>query len=136
MNFVSLAKYGQETVHEIVEKTQNIFQQKPIDIKQQMNAIKSLFDRLKLIYHKLNEFLQENRLDYTEAESLVPYKDAIPVKKYETEVYKKLCMERDDLKKQVTAKSEQIKEAMHVMRKTIFDVNNMLAMANKKGGGV
>lgn len=136
LNCASLAKYGQETVQEIVERTKNIFQHNPTDIKQQMNTIKSLFDRLRLIYQKLNELLQENRLDYTEAESLVPYKDATSLKKYETDSYKRACHERDDLMKQVNGKNEQIKEVVHLMRKTIFEINNMLAMANRKGGGI
>lgn len=136
LNHVSLAKYGQETVHEITDKAQQLFHsihssQKLTVIQARQREIKTLFERLRRIYKRLSKFLQENRMEYIEVESLVPYNDGNPRQdhwKYNSEIYKVATKEREELQKQVSLKNQEIKESVDLMRKTIFEINNMLAM--------
>lgn len=134
LNYASLARYGQDTVQEIIAKAKNLFHviqtyKSIYEVKQERDAIKLLFGKLRLIYQRLNDFLQENRMDYTDVESMVPYKDGTP-KSDETKVYKLACKERDELRKEVCARGEQIKEIINSMRTIIFEINNMMAMTD------
>ncbi|KAG8222387.1 hypothetical protein J437_LFUL003007 [Ladona fulva] len=113
-NTASLCRWGQETVQDIVSRTQEVFQtlkaiqppngtaqganaanEKKAKIQEQLKTIRLLFKRLRLIYEKCNENCQG--MEYTHIE-------------------------------QVILKNRHLKEIIDHLRRIIWEINTMLTM--------
>ncbi|XP_026319971.1 mediator of RNA polymerase II transcription subunit 30 isoform X2 [Hyposmocoma kahamanoa] len=117
-NTASLCKFGQETVQDIVSRTQDVFQtlkaiqppngtqhgenasnDKKAKMQEQLRTIRLLFKRLRLIYEKCNETCQG--MEYTHMESLIPLKDEADNKTLDerrgTEAYRLALEENKEL---------------------------------------
>lgn len=65
-----------------------------------------------------------------EVKGLVPYKDEAATNGHEwknSEAYQSACEEREELKKQVSLKCEEMAKVIHHLRTTIYEINIMLA---------
>ena len=149
-NTASLCRIGQETVQDIVSRTQEVFQtlktiqppngtpqgmtassEKKAKIQEQLRTIRLLFKRLRLIYEKCNENCQLQGMEYTHIESLIPFKDEIEPKydeKKNSEAYRSICEESKDIMEQVVLKNKQLKEVIDHLRRIIWEINTMLTM--------
>ncbi|XP_041974916.1 mediator of RNA polymerase II transcription subunit 30 [Aricia agestis] len=148
-NTASLCKFGQETVQDIVSRTQDVFQNlkamqppngtqhgenssndKKAKMQEQLRTIRLLFKRLRLIYEKCNETCQG--MEYTHMESLIPIKDEAENKALDerrnTESYKLVLEENRQLTEQVVLKNKQLKEVITNLRTIIWEINVMLTM--------
>lgn len=149
-NTVSLCRFGQETVQDIVSRTQEVFSslksiqppngtlnglnantEKKVKVQEQLRTIRLLFKRLRLIYEKCNESCQTQGMEYTHIESLISYKDDIDVKadeKTKSEGFRASNEEYKELQEQVTNKNRQLKEVSNHLRRIIWEINTMLNM--------
>ncbi|KAI5639721.1 mediator complex subunit 30 domain-containing protein [Phthorimaea operculella] len=148
-NTASLCKFGQETVQDIVSRTQDVFQtlkaiqppngtahgenasnDKKAKMQEQLRTIRLLFKRLRLIYEKCNETCQG--MEYTHMESLIPLKDEADNKTLDerrnTESYRLALDENRELTEQVVLKNKQLKEVITNLRTIIWEINVMLTM--------
>lgn len=148
-NTASLCKFGQETVQDIVSRTQDVFQtlkaiqppngtqhgenasnDKKAKMQEQLRTIRLLFKRLRLIYEKCSETGQG--LEYTHMESLIPLKDEAENKALDerrnTESYRLALDENRELTEQVVLKNKQLKEVITNLRTIIWEINVMLTM--------
>ncbi|KAL0126163.1 hypothetical protein PUN28_004940 [Cardiocondyla obscurior] len=149
-NTASLCRYGQETVQEIVSRTLELFQtlkvlqppngtgqganmanEKKKKVYEQLEMIKMMFKRLRLIYEKCNENCQLQGMEYTHIESLIPLKEEWDMKSDEkktSEAYRLTCEERKEIMEQVVLKNRHIKEIIDHLRRIISEINTMLNM--------
>jgi len=149
-NTASLCRFGQETVQEIVSRTLELFQtlkvlqppngtpqganianEKKKKIYDQMDTMKVMFKRLRLIYEKCNENCQLQGMEYTHIESLIPLKEEWDMKSDEkktSEAYRLSCEERKEIMEQVVLKNRHIKEIIDHLRRIISEINTMLNM--------
>ncbi|XP_050344030.1 mediator of RNA polymerase II transcription subunit 30 isoform X3 [Nymphalis io] len=148
-NTASLCKFGQETVQDIVSRTQDVFQtlkaiqppngtqhgenasnDKKAKMQEQLRTIRLLFKRLRLIYEKCNETCQG--MEYTHIESLIPIKDEADNKALDerrnTESYRLALEENRELTEQAVLKNKQLKEIITNLRTIISEINVMLTM--------
>lgn len=150
INTVSLCRIGQETVQDIVSRTQEVFQnlkaiqppngtvqgsnssnEKKARVQEQLRTIRVLFKRLRLIFEKCNENCQLQGMEYTHIESLIPLKDEPDTKsdeKKSSEAYRLICEEHKEIMEQVVLKNKQLKEVIDHLRRIIWEINTMLAM--------
>lgn len=149
-NTASLCRIGQETVQDIVSRTQEVFQtlktiqppngipegasssnEKKAKVQELLRTIRVLFKRLRLIYEKCNENCQLQGMEYMHIESLIPYKDEIDPKhdeKKNSESYRLACEESKEVMEQVILKNRQLKEVIDHLRRIIWEINTMLTM--------
>lgn len=149
-NTASLCRYGQETVQDIVSRTQEVFQtlklmhppngtpqgvtssnEKKAKMQEQLRTIKLLFKRLRLIYEKCNESCQLQGMEYMHIESLIPLKEEWDMKSDErktSESYRLACDESKEVMEQVVLKNRQLKEIIEHLRRIIWEINTMLTM--------
>ncbi|XP_045492635.1 mediator of RNA polymerase II transcription subunit 30 [Colias croceus] len=148
-NTASLCKFGQETVQDIVSRTQDVFQtlkaiqppngtqhgenasnDKKAKMQEQLRTIRLLYKRLRLIYDKCNETCQG--MEYTHMESLIPLKDEADNKALDerrnTESYRLVLEENKELTEQVVLKNKQLKDVITNLRTIIWEINVMLTM--------
>ncbi|XP_072945938.1 mediator of RNA polymerase II transcription subunit 30 isoform X3 [Epargyreus clarus] len=148
-NTASLCKFGQETVQDIVSRTQDVFQtlkaiqppngtqhgenasnDKKAKMQEQLRTIRLLFKRLRLIYEKCNETCQG--MEYTHMESLIPLRDEADNKTVDerrsTESYRLALEENQNYTEQVVLKNKHLKEVITRLRSIIWVINNMLTM--------
>jgi len=157
-NMSTVCRVGQETVEEIVSRTQEVFSilkslqppygafskamqhQDQANIEKQkrlndvLNGIGMLFKRLQLCWDKCQE--NSGGMDFYPIESLIPYKDeALELNSGKTElekkrgdVYKSALDEHNELVQQITFKNRHLKDIIDQMRNIIWEINTMLAM--------
>ncbi|PSN49049.1 Mediator of RNA polymerase II transcription subunit 30 [Blattella germanica] len=147
-NTASLCRFGQETVQDIVTRTQEVFQtlkiiqppngtaqgantsnEKKAKVQEQLRTIRLLFKRLRLIYEKCNENCQG--MEYTHIESLIPLKEEWDMKSDEkktSESYRLVCEENKEIMEQVILKNRHLKEIIDHLRRIIWEINTMLTM--------
>lgn len=142
-NIVSLCRFGQETVQDIVSRFQEVFQAlRQIQLPNGMNStstekkvqehfrtIRLLFKRVRILYDKCNDSCQQG-MEYTHVESLIPLKDD-PDHKPEpipSEEYKKVLQENRELTEIAMLKNKQLREIIDRMRIIIWEINTMLSM--------
>lgn len=150
INTPSLCRFGQETVQDIISRTQEVFQtlktiqppngtvqgnqvssERQGKIQEQLRTIRVLFKRLRLIYEKTNEHCQQQCMHYTHIESLIPYKGQIDPKideKKNSEAYRLVCEEHKEIYEQVVMKNRHLKEIIDRLRRIIWEINTMLTM--------
>ncbi|XP_030762332.1 mediator of RNA polymerase II transcription subunit 30 [Sitophilus oryzae] len=149
-NTASLCRLGQETVQDIVSRTQEVFQtlktiqppagtsqsstasnEKKAKVQELLRTIRVLFKRLRLIYEKCNENCQIQGMEYTHIESLIPFKDELDPKheeKKNSEAYRSACEESKEVMEQVVLKNKQLKEIIDHLRRIVWEINTMLTM--------
>ncbi|XP_050519520.1 mediator of RNA polymerase II transcription subunit 30-like [Diabrotica virgifera virgifera] len=149
-NTASLCRLGQETVQDIISRTQEVFQtlkqiqppngtpqslntsnEKKAKVQELLRTIRVLFKRLRLIYEKCNEICQLQGMEYTHIESLIPFKDELDPKhdeKKNSEAYRTACDESKEVMEQVILKNKQLKEVIDHLRRIIWEINTMLTM--------
>lgn len=74
-------------------------------------------------------------MEYTQLESLIPYKDdceetnkKMEIEKRKGEPYRRALEEHTELSQELLAKNKHIKEIIDQMRNIIWEINTMLAM--------
>jgi len=149
-NTVSLCKFGQENVQDIVSRTNEIFQilksiqppngtvpganvsnEKKVKVAEQLRNVRMLFKRLRIIYEKCNDSCQLQGMEYMHIESLIPLKEEWDMKSDErkmSEQYRVTCDESKEIMEQVIQKNRQLKEIIDHLRRIIFEINTMLTM--------
>lgn len=148
INTASLCRFGQETVQDIVARTQEVFMalktsqppngtaqgtnasaEKKAKLQEQIRNVRILFKRLRLIYDKCNENCQG--MEYTHIESLIPLKEEWDMKSDEkktSESYRLACDENKEIMEQVILKNRHLKEIIDHLRRIIWEINTMLTM--------
>lgn len=149
INTASLCRFGQETVQEIVSRTQELFQtlkvlqppngtaqgstianEKKAKVTEHLRTLNLLFNRLRLIYEKCNESCQSG-MEYTHIESLIPLKEEWDMKsdeKKSSEAYRLVYEESKEVMEQVILKNRHLKEIIDHLRRIISEINTMLTM--------
>ncbi|XP_055704236.1 mediator of RNA polymerase II transcription subunit 30 [Phlebotomus papatasi] len=142
-NIVSLCKFGQETVQDIVSRFQEVFQALRVStppngttagstekkVQEQFRTIRLLFKRVRILYDKCNDSCQQG-MEYTHVESLIPLKDEHDHKPQVTqsEEYQKALQDNRELLEQVMLKNKQLREVIDRIRIIIWEINTMLSM--------
>jgi len=78
----------------------NMANEKKKKVYEQLEMIKMMFKRLRLIYEKSNENCQLQGMEYTHIESLIPLKEEWDMKSDEkktSEAYRLICEERKEV---------------------------------------
>ncbi|GAB0090281.1 Mediator of RNA polymerase II transcription subunit 30 [Sergentomyia squamirostris] len=142
-NIVSLCKFGQETVQDIVGRFQEVFQAMRMctppngtnagsaekKIQEQFRTIRLLFKRVRILYDKCNDSCQQG-MEYTHVESLIPLKDEPDHKPQvpQSEEYQKVLQDNRELLETVMLKNKQLREVIDRIRIIIWEINTMLSM--------
>jgi len=149
LNPAMLCRLGQETVQEIVTRTQDLFQtlktMQPPDGKQGaamlsqdkktkfpelLKNIKAHFKRLRLVYEKIEENFPTDKVIHHEAEILQKSETDMIImdESRNTEAYKMAVEEYREALEQVLARNRHLKETIDHLRQIVWDVNTMLSM--------
>ncbi|XP_059620030.1 mediator of RNA polymerase II transcription subunit 30 [Phlebotomus argentipes] len=142
-NIVSLCKFGQETVQDIVSRFQEVFQALRVStppngttagstekkVQEQFRTIRLLFKRVRILYDKCNDSCQQG-MEYTHVESLIPLKDEPDHKPQvaQSEEYQKALQDNRELLETVMLKNKQLREVIDRIRIIIWEINTMLSM--------
>merc|ERR1719369_121200 len=155
VNTSTVCRIGQETVEEIVSRTQEVFSilkslQPPVGsysaqtqqhdkstmekqnrLQDVLKGIGMLFKRLRVCWDKCQE--NTGGLDFLPIESLIPLKDDMDtgrteLEKKRGETYKVALEEHNELMQQITLKNRHLKDIIDQMRNIIWEINTMLAM--------
>jgi len=156
VNISTVCRIGQETVEEIVSRTQEVFSilkslhppvggynkmsqmQDQSQIEKQkrlndvLNGIGLLFKRLRVCWDKCQE--NTGGMDFYPIESLIPLKDEMldtgrtELEKKRGDAYKTALEEHNELVQQITIKNRHLKDIIDQMRNIIWEINTMLAM--------
>lgn len=149
VNTASLCRIGQETVQELVSRTQEVLQilknmalpnstqqsstaavDKKSKLQEHLKTIKVLFKRLRIIYDKCNENSQD--LEGYQLDTMIPTKSNLTDWKYadrkNTDQYQTALEERKELYDQILVKNRHLQEIMDYMRSIIWEINTMLLM--------
>lgn len=141
-------KVGQDTVHDIVAKTTELFnhlkttnaalqrtpenEAKRAKIKDILTSVQHKFDTLKRHHNNVNEICSS--LAYIQVKSLIPFKDdpdnVEQIQKHRrnlcTETHPDTLKEKEDLIKKVAEKDEQLRQITNDLRDFIYEINTML----------
>ena len=141
-------KAGQETVHDIVAKTTELFnhlkltnaalqrtqenEAKKARIKDILSSIQSKFDTLRRHYNNVNDI--SSSLAYVQVKSLIPFKDdqdnVEQIEKHRRNLYAEphpdVAKEREELNRSIIEKDEQLKVITNDLRDFIYEINTML----------
>lgn len=155
VNTSTVCRIGQETVEEIVSRTQEVFSilkslqppvgsysaqtqqhdkstmEKQTRLQDVLKGIGMLFKRLRVCWDKCQE--NTGGMDFLPIESLIPLKDDMDMGRTELEKkrgdsYKAALEEHNELMQQITFKNRHLKDIIDQMRNIIWEINTMLAM--------
>jgi len=155
VNTSTVCRIGQETVEEIVSRTQEVFSilkslqppvgsysaqtqqhdkstlEKQTRLQDVLKGIGMLFKRLRVCWDKCQE--NTGGMDFLPIESLIPLKDDMDMGRTELErkrgdTYKAASEEHNELMQQITFKNRHLKDIIDQMRNIIWEINTMLAM--------
>merc|ERR1719445_1227897 len=155
VNTSTVCRIGQETVEEIVSRTQEVFSilkslqppvgsysaqtqqhdkstlEKQTRLQDVLKGIGMLFKRLRVCWDKCQE--NTGGMDFLPIESLIPLKDEHDMGRTELEKkrgdsYKAALEEHNELMQQITLKNRHLKDIIDQMRNIIWEINTMLAM--------
>merc|ERR1719273_3083610 len=154
INTATVCKIGQETVQEIVGRTQEVFSylkslQPPVGnadkdkinlekqqrLQEVLRGITHLFKRLTFCWNKAQEH-GLGGMEYAQLESLVPLKDdhrpgdgvKLELEKKRGDAYRQALEENNELSQTLVLKNRQLKEIIDQIRNIIWEINTMLAM--------
>lgn len=141
-------KAGQDAVHEIVAKATELFnhlkstnaalQRTPDNDAKRAKIIDILaktqmkFDELRQHYEKVNDIC--SNFAYLQVKSLIPYKDdpdnVEQIQKHRRNLYAEphpdVLREKDELRKKISQKDEQLQQVTNDLRDFIYEINTML----------
>lgn len=141
-------KAGQETVHDIVAKTTELFnhlksasatlqrtpenEAKRAKIRDILASIQYKFEALRTHYSNANEI--SSSLAYVQVKSLIPFKDdpenVEQIRKHRRNLYAdplpEAIKEREELIKKISEKDEQLRQITDNLRQFIYEINTML----------
>lgn len=156
VNISTVCRIGQETVEEIVSRTQEVFSilkslhppvgayskmsqiqdqqnlEKQKRLNDVLNGIGLLFKRLGVCWEKCQE--NTGGMDFYPIQSLIPLKDEnqdsgrTELEKKRGDGYKSALEEHNELVQQITIKNRHLKDIIDQMRNIIWEINTMLAM--------
>ena len=155
VNTSTVCRIGQETVEEIVSRTQEVFsilkslqppvgafnqqtqqhdksnQEKQNRLQDVLKGIGMLFKRLRVCWEKCQE--NTGGMDFTPIESLLPLKEdgeagRVDVEKKRGEAHRAAAEEHQELVQQITLKNRHLKDVIDQMRNIIWEINTMLAI--------
>lgn len=148
-NSFFLCKVGQQLVHEIVNKTTDLFnflklihppngtqqlgnvlEEKKMKARDTRKSIDLLFQQLKILYQELES---TSGFESVEGDKLIPYKDSSDANVRGVVEEKKipdpsLIEERNRLLETLNARNEHLKLIIDNLRNLVWDINTMLAM--------
>ena len=139
-------KEGQEAVHDILMKAQELFNALKntnaslVNIPDDEKKKTKIRDTLHLVQHLFSELRRHYNVvkDTCINEPLIPYRDD-PTIIEEIERHKRTMfangvstssVEKDELKKMIEKRDEQITETVSELRKFLYEINTMLSMSN------
>lgn len=141
-------KAGQETVHDIVAKTTELFnhlkstnaalhrtpenEAKRAKIKDILSAIQYKFDTLRRHYNNVNEICSS--LAYVQVKSLIPFKDdpenIEQIQKHRRSLYAEpspeTIEEKEELIVKIAERDERLRQITIELRDFIYEINTML----------
>lgn len=141
-------KVGQETVHDIVAKTTELFNHlkslnaalqrshenelKRNKIKEILSSVQYKFDTLRRHYNNVNEICSS--LAYVQIKSLIPFKDDPDNVEQIQKHRRNLCAEpnldtireREELNAKIAMRDDQLREVTNELRDFIYEINTML----------
>lgn len=141
-------KAGQETVHDIVAKTTELFnhlksanaalqrtpenEAKRAKIRDILTSVQHKFDALQTHYNHANEI--SSSLAYIQVKSLIPFKDdpenIEQIRKHRRNLYAdpipEAIKEREELIKKISEKDDQLRQITDDLRQFIYEINTML----------
>lgn len=141
-------KAGQETVHEIVARTTELFNQlkltnaavqrtpeneaKRVKIRDILAAVQHKFETLRRHYNNVNEICSS--LAYVQVKSLIPFKDDPDNVEQIQKHRRNLCAEphpdsireKEELIKKIAERDEQLRQITNDLRDFIYEINTML----------
>lgn len=147
-NGLNHCKLGQDTVHDIINKTTELFnhlkttnaalQRTPENearrakIKDILASVQIKFDTLKKHYNDVNEICSS--LTYVPVKSLIPFKDDPDNVEQIQKHRRNLCMEphpdtakeKEELNKKIAERDEQLRQITNDLRDFIYEINTML----------
>lgn len=139
---------GQDTVHDIVARTTELFnllkttnaslqrtpdsEAKRAKVKDILVSIQNKFEALEKHYRCVNEICSS--LHYVQVKSLIPFKDDLDnieqIQKHRrilcTEPHPDSIREREELKRKIAHSDEQLKRITDDLRDFIYEINTML----------
>ncbi|KAH9509870.1 Mediator of RNA polymerase II transcription subunit 30 [Bulinus truncatus] len=147
-NVVNMCRFGQEIVHDILSKAQEVFSllksnsmQLPNNVTfhgnqyterkgklaEQLQQITMNFKRLRALYSKVNEICEQTEMP--SEQELIPYvgKEADKTRLY-SDVYLYVSEQHKEMVEQVHLKNQQLKEIIDSMRSIIWEINTMINM--------
>lgn len=141
-------KVGRETVHDIVAKTTDLFNQlkttnpalqntpeheaKRAKIRDILSSTKHKFDTLRRHHNTVNEICSS--LAYVQVKSLIPFKDDPDNVEQIQKHRRNLCVdpdpdsmkEKEELTKKIAEADEQLQQITNDLRDFIYEINTML----------
>lgn len=141
-------KVGQETVHDIVAKTTELFnhlkstnvalqrtqenEAKRAKVKDILSAAQYKFDLLRRHYNNVNEICSS--LAYVQVKSLIPFKDdpdnVEQIQKHRRNLYAEphpsVAREKEELVKKIAERDDQLRQITNDLRDFIYEINTML----------
>lgn len=141
-------KSGQDTVHDIVSRTTDLFialkstnaalqrtqenEARRVKIKDILSTIQYKMDTLRRHYNNVNEICSS--LAYVQVKSLVPFKDdpdnVEQIQKHRRNLYAEphpdVVKEKEELIKKIAEKDEQLRQITNDLRDFIYEINTML----------
>ncbi|CAL1537416.1 unnamed protein product [Lymnaea stagnalis] len=147
-NIVNICRFGQEIVHDILSRAQDVFNllqsrnmQLPNNVTfhgnqyterkgklgEQLQQIGMNFKRLRHCYSKVNETCDQ--IEMPSEQELIPYvgKEVERSQNY-SDVYHYVVDQHRDMVEQVRLKNQQLKEVIDSMRSIIWEINTMITM--------
>ena len=156
VNISTVCRIGQETVEEIVSRTQEVFSilkslkppvgsynkmaamedqnnlEKQNRLNEVLKGIGMLFKRLRVCWDKCGE--NTAGLDFYPIESLIPMKEEpqsdgrTELEKKRGDIYKTALEEHNELVTQIVHKNRHLKDIIDQMRNIIWEINTMLSI--------
>lgn len=141
-------KAGQETVHDIVGRTTELFnhlktanaalqrtpenEAKRAKIRDILTSVQYKFESLRTHYNNANEI--SSSLAYVQVKSLIPFKDdpenVEQIRKHRQNLYAEplpeVVREREELIKKIAERDDQLKQITNDLRQFIYEINTML----------
>ncbi|XP_067664485.1 mediator of RNA polymerase II transcription subunit 30-like [Haliotis asinina] len=146
INAALFCRAGQEAVHDLVSKATELFQQmyrlqipngvtaspqlyqeRRIKIDEQLRIILQMFQKLRVIYNKVNEI----SIHFPEPpeELLIPLVGSeVDQTSMNNDVYRYVAEEHREIVEQVRMKNQEIKDIIDQIRSIIWEINTMITM--------
>lgn len=148
INVVNMCRAGQEIVHDIVSRAQEVFTmlgpkymqlpnnvtfqghqygEQKAKLDEQLRQVNMNFRKLRVFYAKINETCEQLELPLDQ--ELIPYVgQETPRSQPYSDAYYYVQEQHRDMMEQVRMKNQQLKEVIDNMRSIIWEINTMITM--------